>query len=143
MLRWQHLRRLIQFVGLYSSVFNVAAVAGVVLELACGSKGWDANSLYVIQSVIAFVLGFDISVNALLEFITARAAVGGSNHTIRKETIVSVVVVPNQWLMLCTAILSSQSYDCDDMPCRSKHYLYPLLFIFRNHRLYMSLFAFG
>ena len=89
MLRWQHRRLLTQFLGLYSSVFNVAAVAGVVLELACGSKGWDANSLYVIQSVIAFVLGFDISVNALLEFITARPAVGGSNHTIRKETIVS------------------------------------------------------
>ena len=128
--------------GLDTIVFNTAAITGVILELALGSKDNDATTLYIVQGLILFALGFDVLINAKLEFTTAQPVEVGKRLKFHTETIVGVFVLPILWLLLCAAVLSSRAYDCNALPCAAKHYLWPLLFVFRNHRLYMSLFAF-
>ena len=131
--------------GLHSTVANTANMAGIGLELAFGSKDGDATGLYVVQGLIVFVLGFDVLINAGLEFLAARPAniESGAKLIFYRETVIGVFLLPAMWLLLCTAVMSSHAYDCAKLPCTAKHYLYPVLFVFRNHRLYMSLFAFG
>ena len=64
--------------------------------------------------------------NAALEFMTARPVKLGAQCVFYKETIISTIVVPTLWLLLCAAVLSSHAYDCTEFPCRSKHYVYPV-----------------
>ena len=112
--------------GLYSLLFNAAPIAGVVFEVTFGSKDEDPTFLYVIQGLIVFAIGFDALMNAALEFMTARPVKLGAQCGFYKETIISIIVVPTLWLLLCAAILSSHAYDCTAFPCRSKHYVYPV-----------------
>ena len=129
--------------GLHSTVFNTAAVGLVVFELACDGQGWDESTLYSIQGVLVLLLGFDAIINAVLEFTAASPASGGSKPIFSTETYINVCVVPALWLLLSIACSSSRHYYCSNQLCMAKHYLYPLLFILRNHALWMSLVAFA
>lgn len=118
-------------------------MSGVLLELGAESNEWNTTGLYVIQGLIVFALGFDVAVNAALESTAARSIKNTIKYTISKEMTIGVLVVPSLWLLLSWMNLASHAYACEELPCRAKHFLYPLLFVFRNHRLYMALYTFG
>lgn len=129
--------------GLHRTWFNTAVTCAIVLEVIVDQKAWDESTLYIIQGTLVLALGFDAFINAILEYQTSTPIRPGSTHKIHKETVVGVFVVPSLWLVLSFSSASSEYYYCHSLPCQAKHYLYPLLFLMRNHTLWISIMAFG
>ena len=109
--------------GLHSTLFNAAAISGVILELFCEGQDWDQSTLYVIQCVIVMALGIDVWIHAALQFTSTRPVIHGSKHTFQAGTLNSIFLVPTLWLLLSVCTLSSKYYYCDSQPCIWKHYL--------------------
>ena len=109
--------------GLHYTAFNAAVIAGVVLEIAAEPSDWNTTALYIIQGLIIFVLGFDVAINAVIEFTSARPVEAGTKLIVDQEVVVNIFLVPMLWLMLFYAAMSDRSYHCNEFTCRLKHYM--------------------
>ena len=134
------------FSGYLTAVFNIAAIAGVCLELACEGEGNESvpycreDPTCILQGMIVFLMGISILFDLVIEFICR-----GATPTQRSPRLafVSIILLPVCWLLLAITTVSSKSYYCTNMPCIAKHLLYPVLVIFRNSDMWRALLIFG
>ena len=132
--------------GYFTTIFNVAALAGVCLEIVCESEGNESVSYCkedptcILQGIIVFLMGLSILFDLFIEWACRNATPAQRS---RRTAFVSVVVLPACWLLLASMVVSSKSYFCTNMPCIAKHFLYPVLITFRNPDMQRALLVFG
>jgi hypothetical protein len=104
-------------------------------------KSQEPDAIYALQGVLLLCLGFD-TLCAATEAAVSMQPMGGRKCELAVHTAVSLFVMPILWVFLVGVCFSSDTYYCTDFPCRAKHYVYPLMAIFRNKEIWLSIVQF-
>ena len=102
----------------------------------------EPDKIYAVQGILLLCLGFDTFCAAMIATVSLRPF-AGRKCRLFLHTAVSLFVVPILWGLLVGASFSSDTYYCRDFPCRAKHFVFPLLAIFRNRAIWLSMVQFA
>ena len=111
------------------------------LQVTMEGKDSEPDTIYAFQGIILLCLGFDTFCVATKAAISLQP-ITGRKCELYLHTAVSLFVLPILWGLLVAACFSSDTYYCSDFPCRAKHYIYPLMVIFRNKDIWLSIVQF-